>query len=179
MWKQLKSSSAGCLNDAVQTHGQPVSAAFGSKQCHECGLHEVRSNSVTLNMKVISLGSVTFDNLVELEVDWSDYYRWQPIGQTIRYNLAGGVYVTENSRGGRKITLTCKEDGAWLTLATVKELHDLASIAGVTHILNTQNDQLQTVTYTVMFARNSSPLDLTPVDAGKNYYIGTINLIEV
>ncbi len=62
---------------------------------------------------MISLGGVVFAERGEAQIDWVDQHLWQPVGQTIRYALAGNPVVQENPRSGRPIVLTadCRGHG--------------------------------------------------------------------
>jgi hypothetical protein len=122
---------------------------------------------------MISLGGVIFSERGEAQIDWIDRHLWQPIGQTIRYGLAGNPVIIENPRSGRPIVLSSELPWSWLTSATVDALNTLASTS--------QNLILiyDTLTTTVRFNRSQGPLNLTPIDPRRQYYTGTIQLIEV
>ena len=119
------------------------------------------------------LGSVTFATREEAQIDWVDQRSWQPIGQSIRYALAGNPVVMENPRSGRPITLTAEVPWSWLTAATVDALHVLASTSQ-TLVLT-----FDTFVTNVRFRRDQGPLQLTPLNPLKTYYTGSIYLIEV
>src|SRR5574343_252092 len=76
----------------------------------------------------ISLGLVNFSAVGETQLDWSDQYAWQPIGQTIRYGLAGNPVILENTRSGRPITLVAELPWAWLTAAGVKQCAPVCTV---------------------------------------------------
>jgi hypothetical protein len=122
---------------------------------------------------MISLGGVVFAERGEAQIDWVDQHLWQPVGQTIRYALAGNPVVQENPRSGRPIVLTAELPWAWLTSATVEALNVLAATP--------QNLVLvyNTLTTTVRFNRSQGPLVVTPVTPLREYYTGSIFLIEV
>lgn len=130
-------------------------------------------------MEIYSLGTVTFDDVVEKSLYIEDEYLWFPIGQNIKYTLYGSLWITENPRSGKPLTLIAKEDDAWLTKATVIELANLASQINTVHDLVMKNDLDVVETRKVMFKRDSSPLDLQPLDTAQRYFIGSIHLIEV
>lgn len=119
------------------------------------------------------LGSVTFATREEDQIEWVDQLSWQPIGQTIRYALAGNPVVMENPRSGRPITLTAELPWGWLTSATVLALHELASTS------QTLDFTFESFTTQVRFRRDQGPLQLSPLDPRKLYYTGSIYLIEV
>lgn len=119
------------------------------------------------------LGSVTFATREEAQIEWVDQLSWQPIGQSIRYALAGNPVVMENPRSGRPITLTAEVPWSWLTAATVEALHTLASTSQ-TLVLT-----YDTFVTNVRFRRDQGPLQLTPLNPLKTYYTGSLYLIEV
>ena len=123
----------------------------------------------------ISLDSVVFSNdPIESQIAWDDRYLWQPVGQSVRYALAGNPVVIENSRAGRPITLVAEVPWCWLRAATVEALHALASTPNQTMTLT-----WNTETYSVRFRRDAGPFDFTPVDGRRLYYTGSLYLIEV
>lgn len=130
-------------------------------------------------MQINSLGTVTFDDIVETGLYIEEEFKWLGLGQSIRYALAGNIVVTENTRRGRPLTIIAQEDRGWLTKATVLDLKTLASAINTTYILNLVNDSSATENRVVMFKRDSYPLDLTPLDTSERYFIGSIHLIEV
>ncbi len=103
---------------------------------------------------MISLGSVLFSHRGEDQIDWIDRHQWQPIGQSLRYGLAGNPVIMENPRSGRPIVLSAELPWCWLESTTVEAT-------------------------TVRFNRSQGPLNLTPIDPRRQYYTGTIALIEV
>lgn len=119
------------------------------------------------------LGSVIFSSREEAQIEWVDELSWQPIGQTIRYALAGNPVVMENPRSGRPITLTSELPWSWLEAATVQALHELASTS------KTLSLTFDSFTTQVRFRRDQGPLQLSPLDPRKLYYTGSIYLIEV
>lgn len=130
-------------------------------------------------MQIISLGSVTFDNIVEQGLYIEEEYKWLPIGQTIRYAVAGNPVIIENQRAGKPLTLIAQEDRGWITKATLLELITLASLINTTHILTLINDSSVMETRNVRFKRDNYPLDLNPLDSAHNYYVGSIHLIQI
>ena len=119
-----------------------------------------------------SLGSVQFTIRGEDQIDWIDQHLWQPIGQTIKYALAGNPVIQENPRSGRPIVLTAELPWGWLSVATVNALYDLAKTSqSLTFIYDTLTTQ-------VRFHRSQGPLTFTPVTPLREYYTGSIYLIE-
>lgn len=121
----------------------------------------------------VSIGSVSLTAIGETQIDWTDRHTWQPIGQTIRYGLAGNPVVIENPRGGRPITLVAELPWSWLTAATVEALADLASTS------QTMAFVYAGFSTNVRFRRDQGPLDLVPVNSSKTHYTGSIFLISV
>lgn len=122
---------------------------------------------------MISLGGVVFAERGEAQIDWVDQHLWQPIGQSIRYALAGNPVIQENPRSGRPIVLSAELPWGWLTAATVSALNDLAATS------NNMTLIYELITTTVRFNRSQGPLNFTPVTPLRTHYTGTIHLIEV
>lgn len=123
----------------------------------------------------LSLDTIVFSNdPIENQIVWSDRYLWQPVGQSIRYVLAGNPVVIENNRSGRPITLVAEIPWCWLRAATVEALHALASTPNQTMTLT-----WGTESFSVRFRRDAGPFEFTPVDGLRLYYTGSIYLIEV
>jgi hypothetical protein len=120
-----------------------------------------------------SLGSVQFTSRDESQIEWVDRLDWQPIGQTIRYALAGNPVVMENARSGRPITLTVELPWGWLSATTVNSLVTLAETSQSLAFV------YDSFSCTVRFRRDSGPLQLVPVDPRRLYYTGSIYLIQV
>jgi hypothetical protein len=122
----------------------------------------------------ISLDNIVLSDRAEAQIDWVDRRTWQPIGQNIRYALQGNPVITENPRSGRPITLVAEVPWAWLTSATVEALVVLASEVNYsfTFVWGAES-------YTVRFRRDAGPLELSPIDPRREYYTGSIYLIQV
>lgn len=130
-------------------------------------------------MKIISLGTVIFDDIVEQGLYIEEEHKWLPVGQTVRYALAGNTVISENPRTGRPFTIIAQEDRGWITKATLLQLYTLASQMNVVHELSIINDNSIPEIRNVKFKRTSTPLDLNPIDSVHNYYIGSIHLIQI
>lgn len=130
-------------------------------------------------MKIISLGSVTFDDIVEQGLYIEEEYKWLPVGQTIKYTLEGSAVVIENHRSGKPLTLIAQEDRGWIKKESLLNLITLASQVNAVHVLTLVNDEDQIETRNVRFKRDSYPLDLNPLDPGHLYFVGSIRLIQV
>jgi len=122
---------------------------------------------------MISLGSVLFSHRGEDQIDWIDRHQWQPIGQSLRYGLAGNPVIMENPRSGRPIVLSAELPWCWLESTTVEALNVLAATSQNLFLV------YESITTTVRFNRSQGPLNLTPIDPRRQYYTGTIALIEV
>lgn len=129
-------------------------------------------------MKIHSLGSVLFNDIVEQELYIEEEHNWLGVGQTIRYSLSGTIHVSENVRGGKPLTLIAIEDRAWLTKATVLALKELAQSVGAFYGLSLTNDENEEEIRQVLFKRQPNPFDLQPLDASHQFYIGKIHLIQ-
>ena len=122
---------------------------------------------------MISLGSVVFSDRCEAQLDWLDQHLWQPVGQTIRYALAGNPVIQENPRSGKPIVLSAELPWCWLTASTVEALNTLATTSQTLTLV------YGAITTQVRFNRSQGPLNFTPVNPLRQYYTGTIHLIEV
>lgn len=129
-------------------------------------------------MEVISLGSVQFNSTEEVGLYVEEEYTWTPVGQQIKYGLAGNPVILENSRTGKPLTIIAKEDGGWITKANLLLLQTLASTPSTNHTLTTR-EGVVTTARTVRFKRDQNPLDLTPLDTAQRYFIGSIRLIQI
>ena len=121
-----------------------------------------------------SLGAIEFTDREEAQIEWVDRIDWLPVGQTIRYALAGNPVVMENARAGRIITLSAELPWCRLSAATVDALFALAA----TPLLNLAF-VYDTFNATVRFNRSAGPLVLVPLDPRRLYYTGSISLIQV
>ncbi len=130
-------------------------------------------------MQIISLGPVSFTDIVEQGLYIEEEHKWLPIGQHIRYALQGNPIITENPRSGKPLTVIAQEDRGWITKSTLLLLTNLASEINLGHTLVLINDLNQTENRIVRFKRSSFPLDLTPLDSAHNFYVGSIYLIQV
>lgn len=130
-------------------------------------------------MIIYSLGSVTFSNIVEAGLYIQEEHKWLGIGQTVRYALAGNPIVMENERSGKPLTIIAEENKGWITKANMLALVTLANQMNTTYTLSLKNDLGANETREVRFKRDSSPIDLTPLDYGEEYYIGSIFLMQV
>jgi len=129
-------------------------------------------------MIIYSLGTVTFNDSVERGLYIEEEHKWLPLGQNIRYALAGNPVIMENPRSGKPLTIVAQEDKGWITKAHLLDLVDLATYIDVLDLF-LQNDLGNNETRKVKFKRDPYPLDMNPVDYAENYYIGTISLIQV
>lgn len=60
---------------------------------------------------------------------WSDEHSWSPAVASVSYLITGALLVQSAVRqGGRPITLVGAVDMAWVTRATLAQLHDWVSI---------------------------------------------------
>lgn len=129
-------------------------------------------------MQIISLGPVSFNDIVEQGLYIEEEHKWSSIGQSIRYSLQGTLSIIENERIGKPLTILAQEDRGWITKATLLELKELTEVIAASYILTLVNDENVTENRSVKFKRNPFPLDLNPLDPGHNFYVGSINLIQ-
>ena len=130
-------------------------------------------------MIIYSLGTVVFNHVVEQGLYIEEEHKWLGVGQTIRYALAGNPVIMENVRKGKPLTIIAQEDRGWITKANLFALKVLADQPLTNHILSLNNDEGVDETRTVRFKRSSYPLDLNPMDYAKEFYVGSISLIQV
>ncbi len=130
-------------------------------------------------MRIIvkSLDSISFST-EEQQMDWSDSL-WSPVGQDRHYALEGNLYVNENPRSGRPITLVAELPWCWLKAATVTSLKALCDVLGQTHTITLEVPEGTSVVYSVIFRRDQNPLSLTPLDPRRDYFTGTLYLLKV
>lgn len=66
------------------------------------------------------------------DLDWSDEYTWQQVEQSAEYTLTGALVVeSATKQAGRPITLEGADDRAWMTRATLEQLHAWEQQAGL------------------------------------------------
>lgn len=122
---------------------------------------------------ILSINGYPLDR-IERQLQWSDEL-WTPVGQQRRYALSGAVYVTENTRQGRPMTLVAELPWCALSSGFVQVLKGWASTPGLRMTVALDDAR----TFSVLFRRdNTSPLDLTPIDPRKELYVGSIFLLE-
>ena len=98
--------------------------------------------------------SLTLDDLtLPTALHWMDRDAWQPVAQTARPTLDGGLAVFHQPlTAGRPITLVSTETSGWVTRQTLDTLQALASLPGSLHTLI-----LGTATFTVLWRHNDPP----------------------
>ena len=84
---------------------------------------------------------------------WQDRDNWQPVAQTARATLDGGLAVFHQPLlAGRPITLVSTEFSGWVDRVTLDALHALASVPGSLHALALGADQ-----FTVIWRHDDPP----------------------
>lgn len=84
---------------------------------------------------------------------WTDRDNWQPVAQTARPTLDGGLAVFHQPlTAGRPITLISTESSGWVNRQTLDALQVLASVPGSLHTLT-----LGTQTFTVLWRHDDPP----------------------
>ena len=84
---------------------------------------------------------------------WTDRDNWQPVAQTARPTLDGGLAVFHQPlTAGRPITLQSTESSGWVDRQTLDALQALASVPGSLHTLT-----IGTQTFTVLWRHDDPP----------------------
>ena len=98
--------------------------------------------------------NVTVDELpLPTSLIWTDRDNWQPVAQTARPTLDGGLAVFHQPLvAGRPITLISTESSGWVDRQTLDALQALASIPGSLHTLT-----MGTQTFTVLWRHDDPP----------------------
>ena len=98
--------------------------------------------------------SISLDALpLPTSLTWSDRDDWQPVAQSARQTLDGGLAVFHRPlTAGRPITLISTESSGWVNRQTLDELQALASVPGNLHVL-TLGDQ----SFTVLWRHDDPP----------------------
>ena len=86
-------------------------------------------------------------------LQWTDRDAWQPVAQTARQTLDGGLAVFHQPlAAGRPITLTSNETSGWVNRQTLDALQALASVPGSLHTLT-----IGAHAYTVIWRHDDPP----------------------
>lgn len=114
-------------------------------------------------------------------LQWVDEFNWQPVAQSARRTLAGGLVLQESALvAGRPVTLQSRPDSAWMTRAVLEQLYALAAVAGHIYPL-----QIRGASHSVRFnygdgtAIEAEPLFPMADPQATDYYLVTIKLITV
>ena len=116
---------------------------------------------------------------------WSDEHSWSPAVASVSYLITGALLVQSAVRqGGRPITLVGAADMAWVTRATVEQLHAWASIplgASDGRFTLTLADARA---FTVAFRHAEVPIESEPVKGiparlASDFYRITLRLMQV
>jgi len=122
---------------------------------------------------------------------WSDEHSWSPAVASVSYLITGALLVQSAVRqGGRPITLVGAADMAWVTRATVEQLHAWASVPLGASIPLGASDGRFTLTladaraFTVAFrhaevAIESEPVKGIPARLATDFYRITLRLMQV
>lgn len=113
-------------------------------------------------------------------LEWVDEFDWSDVKQDKQYTLTGSLIISENSVSkGRPITLVSGDD-VWVDRSVVLAVMALVNATDKTYTLTLPDARL----FTVMFDRESSPVDAKPIfrksvqDTTSKYTI-TLRLMEV
>lgn len=123
----------------------------------------------------ITLGAVTLPG----DLRWADEFAWSPLVQQTEYSLTGALIVQEAvKQAGRPITLEAKQEGLWVTRATVLELRALAETPGWSGTLTLHDGR----TFTVCFREDRISAEpvrhIAPLESGDAYTM-TLKLMTV
>ena len=99
-------------------------------------------------------------------LDWTDRDNWQPVAQTARQTLDGGLAVFHRPlTAGRPITLISTEASGWVSRQTLDALQALAATPGNLHTLT-----LGDASFTVLWRHDDPPaLSAEPLVARLNH----------
>lgn len=129
-------------------------------------------HSATLPDGANSLGGV----LLPVGVRWIDNQQYSHVGQSQQYALGGKLYIDENYRAGRSITLDIRRPYCWLYESKLDSLRALEAVIGAQYAL-----VWRTASYAVRFDRSSGlALDFAHIERGPQdlgLYEGQIRLI--
>ncbi len=126
---------------------------------------------------MISLGGVTLSPSMQ----WTDKHAFQPVAQSVRRTLGGGVLVyAQELFKGRPITLEAQADTGWITKAMLDQLEVMAATPGGVFSLNVHGFVAD-----VIFRHNEAPaLEFAPlqpraVPLATDFYLGTLKLLTI
>ncbi len=112
---------------------------------------------------------------------WVDEYASQSVLQSTKRTLDGGQVVFYSSLvAGQQITLTSRQDSAWVKRSVVDSIKSMADVAGAVYSL-----ELRGITYSVIFRHQEPPAfeaeALIPLASptDNDYYLVTIKLMTV
>jgi hypothetical protein len=92
----------------------------------------------------------TFLGDIELpgDLEWTDEYRWSPVGQQVSRTLTGALVIQASAmQAGRPITLEAKGDNhVWLAKSVIDELRTVLAPPGATLTLTLVDGRTFTVT---------------------------------
>lgn len=125
---------------------------------------------------------IRFDGLfLPDDLVWTDEFAVQPVAQTVRRTLDGGLVVFYGQQaGGLAITLESEPDAGWLTRAQVKALKQRADSPGGVHLLELRGQAWQ-----VMFRHHEPPaFEAKPLvhlanPSPGDFFLATLKLMTV
>lgn len=116
---------------------------------------------------------------------WTDEHAWSPAVSSVSYLITGAMLVQSATRlAGRPITLVGPADMAWVTRATISQLHAWAVVplsADAGRFLLTLADGR---VFTVAFRQVDSAIDAEPVlgfaaRSDSDFYRLTVRFMEI
>lgn len=118
------------------------------------------------------------------QLQWMDRFTWDPVAQEQERSLSGALLISEGVKlYGRPVTLSSNgRDGAWVTLAIVRELEALRDQLGIQMLLTLPTGETHWVTWN---RADGVPLEAEPVlgrrrnPSDSDLYLITLRLITV
>jgi hypothetical protein len=113
----------------------------------------------------LSTGPILLQGDVTLPDDllWTDEFTWVKAGQARSRALQGSLIIeTSTALAGRPISLSAKDDMAWIPRSMLERLYAWASLEN-TELLLTFEYPDDVRTFSVMFDQQASPIEAAPV----------------
>lgn len=122
------------------------------------------------------------------DLEWKDELNWGVVEQVVEYSLTGALLIQEGvKQKGRAITLTGKDNMAWITRAQGTTLLAMRNSPGLVmklEFLDKNPPYTALFTFNVMFRHNEGAIELSNIkdfDAYENdawYIVQAIRLME-
>lgn len=126
---------------------------------------------------------ITLDEIqLPKDLEWTDEAQWSSVQQSLGYGMTGALFIQEGvKQSGRFISLTGKDDMAWIPRETVTALLAKQTQPGLVMSLTLSDDR----TFTVMFRQAETPVDVSSVkgfeelQAGAWFRVNALKFMEV